>query len=169
MKIHVRNIIYWRGKFLFNPLPSWTSFNIGLLIVDAWEMRNSAALATCGSFWYVCDCEGTTERWIIRNRGTVTRITWLLIDKQDQDSEFISSAYLFLIRHWYDLLYGIGTVIPMLEAVMSVVPREKIAVHFHDTYGQSLANILISLQVSNLLEVCWCMRGFPSHVIQPAF
>ncbi|KAH7652212.1 Hydroxymethylglutaryl-CoA lyase protein [Dioscorea alata] len=40
-----------------------------------------------------------------------------------------------------------GTVIPMLEAVMSVVPREKIAVHFHDTYGQSLANILISLQM----------------------
>ncbi|KAK7261598.1 hypothetical protein RIF29_27913 [Crotalaria pallida] len=34
----------------------------------------------------------------------------------------------------------------MLVAVMSVVPTEKLAVHFHDTYGQSLANILISLQ-----------------------
>ncbi|XP_020254674.1 hydroxymethylglutaryl-CoA lyase, mitochondrial-like isoform X2 [Asparagus officinalis] len=40
-----------------------------------------------------------------------------------------------------------GAVIPMLEAVMSVVPTEKLAVHFHDTYGQSLANILISLQM----------------------
>ncbi|XP_057851332.2 uncharacterized protein LOC131061586 isoform X2 [Cryptomeria japonica] len=40
-----------------------------------------------------------------------------------------------------------GTVIPMLEAVMSVVPIEKIAVHFHDTYGQALANILVSLQM----------------------
>ncbi|KAL5223026.1 hypothetical protein ABZP36_027739 [Zizania latifolia] len=40
-----------------------------------------------------------------------------------------------------------GTVIPMLEAVMSVVPKEKLAVHFHDTYGQSLSNILISLQM----------------------
>ncbi|KAF5471088.1 hypothetical protein F2P56_011559 [Juglans regia] len=41
----------------------------------------------------------------------------------------------------------LGTVIPMLEAVMAVVPVEKLAVHFHDTYGQSLPNILISLQM----------------------
>ncbi|KAG0467401.1 hypothetical protein HPP92_018369 [Vanilla planifolia] len=40
-----------------------------------------------------------------------------------------------------------GTVIPMLQAVISVVPMEKIAVHFHDTYGQSLSNILVSLQM----------------------
>ncbi|KAL6626419.1 hypothetical protein ACP70R_030145 [Stipagrostis hirtigluma subsp. patula] len=40
-----------------------------------------------------------------------------------------------------------GTVVPMLEAVTSVVPVEKLAVHFHDTYGQSLSNILISLQM----------------------
>lgn len=40
-----------------------------------------------------------------------------------------------------------GTVVPMLEAVMSVVPVEKLAVHFHDTYGQSLSNILVSLQM----------------------
>ncbi|XVE59930.1 hypothetical protein DITRI_Ditri05aG0085700 [Diplodiscus trichospermus] len=41
-----------------------------------------------------------------------------------------------------------GTVVPILEAVMAVVPAEKLAVHFHDTYGQSLPNILVSLQVS---------------------
>ncbi|XP_073219930.1 hydroxymethylglutaryl-CoA lyase, mitochondrial-like isoform X3 [Cicer arietinum] len=40
-----------------------------------------------------------------------------------------------------------GTVVPMLLAVMAVVPVEKLAVHFHDTYGQSLANILVSLQL----------------------
>ncbi|KMZ62817.1 Hydroxymethylglutaryl-CoA lyase [Zostera marina] len=40
-----------------------------------------------------------------------------------------------------------GTVIPMLEAVMSVAPVEKLAVHFHDTYGQALPNILTSLQM----------------------
>ncbi|KAJ1283257.1 hypothetical protein BS78_03G114900 [Paspalum vaginatum] len=40
-----------------------------------------------------------------------------------------------------------GTVVPMLEAAMSVVPVEKLAVHFHDTYGQSLSNILVSLQM----------------------
>lgn len=37
----------------------------------------------------------------------------------------------------------------MLEAVMAVVPVEKLAVHFHDTYGQSLPNILVALQVSS--------------------
>ncbi|KAK4485630.1 hypothetical protein RD792_008273 [Penstemon davidsonii] len=40
-----------------------------------------------------------------------------------------------------------GTVIPMLEAVLEVVPVEKLAVHFHDTYGQALSNILLSLQM----------------------
>ncbi|KAK7300263.1 hypothetical protein RJT34_11104 [Clitoria ternatea] len=40
-----------------------------------------------------------------------------------------------------------GTVVPMLLAVMAFVPIEKLAVHFHDTYGQSLPNILVSLQM----------------------
>ncbi|XP_050203540.1 hydroxymethylglutaryl-CoA lyase, mitochondrial isoform X2 [Mercurialis annua] len=40
-----------------------------------------------------------------------------------------------------------GTVVPMLAAVMDVIPAEKLAVHFHDTYGQSLPNILVSLQM----------------------
>jgi hydroxymethylglutaryl-CoA lyase len=42
----------------------------------------------------------------------------------------------------------------MLQAVMSFVPVDKIAVHFHDTYGQALANILVSLQVSKA-TVCF--------------
>lgn len=40
-----------------------------------------------------------------------------------------------------------GSVVPMLEAVLNVVPVEKLAVHFHDTYGQALSNILASLQM----------------------
>ncbi|CAN6443397.1 unnamed protein product [Victoria cruziana] len=40
-----------------------------------------------------------------------------------------------------------GSVVPMLEAVMAVVPADKLAVHFHDTYGQSLSNILVSIQM----------------------
>uniref|UniRef100_A0ACD5Y4A8 Uncharacterized protein n=1 Tax=Avena sativa TaxID=4498 RepID=A0ACD5Y4A8_AVESA len=40
-----------------------------------------------------------------------------------------------------------GRVVPMLEAVMSVVPVDKLAVHYHDTYGQALANILVSLEM----------------------
>lgn len=40
-----------------------------------------------------------------------------------------------------------GNVLPMLEAVMEIAPVEKIAVHFHDTYGQALTNIFLALQM----------------------
>ncbi|KAG6545833.1 hypothetical protein Mapa_012794 [Marchantia paleacea] len=40
-----------------------------------------------------------------------------------------------------------GTVVPMLEAVMAEVPLDRLAVHFHDTYGQALVNILAALQM----------------------
>jgi isopropylmalate/homocitrate/citramalate synthase len=35
----------------------------------------------------------------------------------------------------------------MLNEVKKVVPTEALAVHFHDTYGQALANILTALQM----------------------
>ena len=39
---------------------------------------------------------------------------------------------------------GVGTAgkaLALIEQVANVVPLEKLAVHFHDTYGQALANI----------------------------
>jgi isopropylmalate/homocitrate/citramalate synthase len=44
---------------------------------------------------------------------------------------------------------GVGTpkrTQAMLDAVIACAPREKLAVHFHDTYGQALANILAALE-----------------------
>ena len=44
---------------------------------------------------------------------------------------------------------GVGTprqVRKMLDAVMARMPVEKLAVHFHDTYGQALANVLAALE-----------------------
>jgi hydroxymethylglutaryl-CoA lyase len=44
---------------------------------------------------------------------------------------------------------GVGTpskCIAMVEAVAAKVPRENLAVHFHDTYGQALANILAVME-----------------------
>jgi hydroxymethylglutaryl-CoA lyase len=53
----------------------------------------------------------------------------------------------------YEISLGdtIGTGTPariqaMIAAVAAAVPRERLAVHFHDTYGQALANILASLE-----------------------
>ncbi|MBM3621840.1 MAG: hydroxymethylglutaryl-CoA lyase [Alphaproteobacteria bacterium] len=44
---------------------------------------------------------------------------------------------------------GVGTpakCVAMIDAVAQRMPREKIAAHFHDTYGQSLANILAVME-----------------------
>lgn len=53
----------------------------------------------------------------------------------------------------YEISLGdtIGTGTPakidaMLDAVLAVVPASKLAVHFHDTYGQALTNIYVALQ-----------------------
>ena len=34
----------------------------------------------------------------------------------------------------------------LIEAVTPKIPREKLAMHFHDTYGQAVANVLASLE-----------------------
>jgi hydroxymethylglutaryl-CoA lyase len=44
---------------------------------------------------------------------------------------------------------GVGTagqVRGVINAVAASIPREKIAMHFHDTYGQGVANVLVSLE-----------------------
>jgi hydroxymethylglutaryl-CoA lyase len=44
---------------------------------------------------------------------------------------------------------GTGTPIyteQLLQTLLTDIPAEQLAVHFHDTYGQALANILIALQ-----------------------
>ncbi|HKX09676.1 MAG TPA: hydroxymethylglutaryl-CoA lyase [Stellaceae bacterium] len=54
----------------------------------------------------------------------------------------------------YEVSLGetIGTATPawmqgMLAVVMEAVPREKLAVHLHDTYGQALANLMAALEL----------------------
>ncbi len=45
---------------------------------------------------------------------------------------------------------GIGTAgkaRAMLRSVLDSVPADKLAVHYHDTYGQAIANILVSLEL----------------------
>jgi hydroxymethylglutaryl-CoA lyase len=40
-----------------------------------------------------------------------------------------------------------GSVQAMLSDVIKYVPRQQLAVHFHNTYGQALVNILVALQM----------------------
>lgn len=40
-----------------------------------------------------------------------------------------------------------GTVKPMLQLLLKHLPADRLAVHFHDTFGQSLANIFVALDL----------------------
>ncbi|KAG6427927.1 hypothetical protein SASPL_112174 [Salvia splendens] len=53
---------------------------------------------------------------------------------------------------------SLGTAILMLEIVLDVVLIEKLAVHSHDTYGQALSDILLSLKVQVYTQVEWCLH-----------
>ena len=64
-----------------------------------------------------------------------------------------SVAEKLLAMGCYEISLGdtIGTGTPvraqaMLDAVAARVPLDRLAVHFHDTYGQALANILACLE-----------------------
>lgn len=67
---------------------------------------------------------------------------------------------------YYGLVHA-GTVVPMLEAVMAVVPVECLAVHFHDTYGQALVNIMVALQVNFILPLLTADSEYESLIIAP--
>lgn len=41
-----------------------------------------------------------------------------------------------------------GSVRRLLKEVLTVAPADKLALHFHDTYGQGLSNLLAGLDVS---------------------
>ena len=61
---------------------------------------------------------------------------------------------------------GVGTptkTAKMLSAVLNKVPLSATAVHFHDTYGQALANILVALQmgVNNIDAAVAGLGGCP--------
>ena len=45
---------------------------------------------------------------------------------------------------------GVGnasSVNALFDELLRVVPAEKITVHFHDTYGQALTNVLVAIEV----------------------
>ena len=61
---------------------------------------------------------------------------------------------------------GVGTptkTAAMLSQVLNKIPLDKTAVHFHDTYGQALANILIALQygITNIDSAVAGLGGCP--------
>jgi hydroxymethylglutaryl-CoA lyase len=89
----------------------------------------------------------------VRVRGAVSCALGCPYEGEVQPAAVASVAARMLELGCYEIFLGdtIGVGTPgkaqaMVDAVADKVPREKLAVHFHDTYGQALANILAVLE-----------------------
>lgn len=111
-----------------------------------------------------CSVEESLERFApvmdaarqqnIRVRGYVSCVLGCPYEGDIAAEKVASVAKKLLDMGCYEISLGdtIGVGTPgktreMLETVIEVVPIDKLAVHFHDTYGQALANILMALQM----------------------
>jgi isopropylmalate/homocitrate/citramalate synthase len=88
----------------------------------------------------------------IRVRGYVSTVIACPYEGPIQPEAVVRVAERMLDMGCYEIslgdTIGVGTpgeVARLLDTVLKVIPAEKLAVHFHDTYGQALANILTSL------------------------
>jgi len=88
----------------------------------------------------------------IRVRGYVSTVIACPYEGPIQPRAVADMARTMLDMGCYEISLGdtIGTGTPadvsrLLDTLLKVIPAEKLAVHFHDTYGQALANILTSL------------------------
>lgn len=89
----------------------------------------------------------------IRVRGYISCVLGCPYEGEIPPAAVATVAAKLLAMGCYEISLGdtIGTGTPakavaMIEAVTKVIPGERVAVHFHDTYGQALANILACLE-----------------------
>lgn len=91
----------------------------------------------------------------IRVRGYISCVLGCPYEGEIQPAAVARVAKALADMGCYEISLGdtIGTGTPlkaqaMLRAVAEVVPMARLAVHFHDTWGQALANILACLELS---------------------
>lgn len=89
----------------------------------------------------------------VRVRGYVSCVLGCPYEGEIAPAAVARVAKALLDMGCYEISLGdtIGTGTPvkteiLLQTVMAEIPAESLAVHFHDTYGQALANILVALQ-----------------------
>lgn len=89
----------------------------------------------------------------IRIRGYVSCIAGCPYDGEVAPDEVLRMTRELVDMGCYEVslgdTIGVGTasqIRQVIERVAASVPREMIAMHFHDTYGQGVANVLASLQ-----------------------
>lgn len=86
-------------------------------------------------------------------RGYISTVLWCPFEGRIAPGSVVPVAERLLALGCYEISLGDtigrgtpGEVVALIEAVGARVPRERLAVHFHDTYGQGLANVLAALQ-----------------------
>jgi len=119
---------------------AFTQKNIGMTVAESLAaFRNVVAKALEAkmtargyiSTAFVCPFEGKMDRSKVRD------LALQLVDL-GVDEVAISDTIGAAVPT--DVLHTVGH-------VLSIVPREKIALHFHDTYGTALANVLAGLEL----------------------
>ncbi|MGB2426326.1 MAG: hydroxymethylglutaryl-CoA lyase [Alteromonas sp.] len=127
-----------------------------------------------------CSIAGSLERFSqvmaaakqrdIRVRGYVSCVLGCPYEGEVYPSKVAEVSKLMYDMGCYEISLGdtIGVGTPsktaqMLEAVLAEVPKHALAVHFHDTYGQALANILVALNygISNVDSAVAGLGGCP--------
>ncbi|MDH6295131.1 hydroxymethylglutaryl-CoA lyase [Agrobacterium fabrum] len=89
----------------------------------------------------------------IRMRGYVSCIAGCPYDGAVAPDDVAAMAEALVALGCYEIslgdTIGVGTagqIRDVIERVATSIPRDQIAMHFHDTYGQGVANVLASLQ-----------------------
>lgn len=89
----------------------------------------------------------------VKVRGYISCVLGCPFEGEINPSAVLSLVKRLLVLGCYEISLGdtIGIGTPgktekLLKRVLNDIPAEKIAVHFHDTYGQALANIYIALE-----------------------
>ena len=89
----------------------------------------------------------------LRVRGYVSCVMGCPYEGAVSPEAVLAVSQTLLDKGCYEISLGdtIGTGTPgqtaqLLSTLLITIPASKLAVHFHDTYGQALANILVALQ-----------------------
>ena len=89
----------------------------------------------------------------LRVRGYVSCVMGCPYEGAIRPDAVLAVSQTLLDKGCYEISLGdtIGTGTPgqtaqLLSTLLKTIPASKLAVHFHDTYGQALANILVALQ-----------------------
>ena len=116
--------------------------------------RRNTNCSVAESFERFAPVMAAAKREGIAVRGYVSCVVDCPYEGPIEPAGVTSVARRLLDLGCYEVSLGetIGTATPgrvrtMLAAVMEAVPREKLAVHLHDTYGQALANLMAALEL----------------------